>query len=127
MLNAFLKSLPYTVHTNRELGLMLSWEKPFAAFCDAKGQYPALVMRYLRLFDRQVACGHFVRRDHFESAGPYELHRIMFALPSEVWRFDAYNNLWQSPRWGEEEERREGELLGYADWMNDHFLAIKFG
>lgn len=25
--------------------------------------------------------------------------------------------------WSADEERREGELLGYADWMNDYWLS----
>lgn len=32
--------------------------------------------------------------------------------------------LMESAVWGLEQERREGELLGYADWMNDHHLVL---
>ncbi len=29
--------------------------------------------------------------------------------------------------WSPELERRQGELLGYADWMNDYWLEFAFG
>ena len=79
MLSSLLRSLPYLVHTNRELGLMLAGEKPMASFVDGRGCFPEVVERYLRLFDRHVA------------------------------------------------ERRQGELLGYADWMNDYWLEFIYG
>ncbi|MEL6486352.1 MAG: hypothetical protein AAFQ13_04300 [Pseudomonadota bacterium] len=129
MLSKVLKSLPYTVHTNRELGLLLSGQKPFSAFVDAQGRYPEVVLRYLRLFDRHVRSGVIIRRDHIERLdpqSPYQLHRIMFALPGEEWRFEAYLELWDSKEWGKAEERAQGELLGYEDWMNDHWISLKY-
>ena len=109
---------------------MLAGQKPFAQFVEAQGQFLPVVKRYLRLFDCHVASGKFVRRDYIKPPmgdRPYPLHRIMFALPGEEWRFDAYVELSESPTWGPDQERREGELLGYADWMNDHFLKLKYG
>ena len=88
MLSDLLRSLPYQVHTNRELGLMLAGEKPLASFVDGKGCFPESVSRYLRLFDRHVEEGRIVRRDHFvevEGGGTYTSHRILFALPGEEW------------------------------------------
>ncbi len=120
--------LPYTLHTNRELGLMLAGRKPLAVFGDGRGRFPAAVVRYLRLFDRHVSAGRIVRRDHFsQQAGTittFALHRIFFALPAEEWRIDAMVELKGSATWSREHERREGELLGYEDWMNDHFLDL---
>ncbi len=109
---------------------MLAGRKPFAHFVDAKGQFPQTLERYFRLFDRHVEMARLVRRDHIEppiDKRKYELYRIMFAVPGEEWRFDAFLGLMQSPIWGPAQERREGELLGYEDWMNDHFLELKYG
>ena len=126
MLNETLRSLPYLVHTNRELGLMLAGRKPLASFADGLDCFPESVVRYLRLFDRHVAAGRMVRRDHYsEVSGPrsYVLHRILFTLPSEEWRMDAMVELMAGiDAWSPQHERRQGELLGYEDWMNDHWL-----
>lgn len=126
MLSEWLRSLPYQVHTNRELGLMLAGKKPVASFVDGKDCYPFVMQRYFRLFDRHVATGRFKRLDHFSNARfgerPVVLHRILFALPNEEWRMQALVDLLESGgSWTPEHERREGELLGYADWMNDYW------
>ena len=116
----FAKILPYVLHTNRELGLMLTGKKPLAMFADGKDSFPEVVNRYLRLFDRQVATGKLVRRDcHIGT-----IHYIYFALPSEEWRIDAMIELKSKDTWSESDERREGELLGYEDWMNDQYLTL---
>jgi hypothetical protein len=118
---------PYIVHTNRELGLMLKGTKPLAMFYDAEGFWPDAVLRYLRLFDKHVASGRFIRRDHFAPPSidfNYTLHRVFFALPREEWRIDEMIQLKQSHSWSSEHERREGELLGYEEWMNDFHLNV---
>ena len=123
----YAKSLPYLLHTNRELGLMLAGKKPLAEFADGSGRFPEVVLRYLRLFDRHVAAGRLVRRDHFhppENERNYVVHRILFALPEEEWRISAMIDLKSSVDWSPDHERREGELLGYEDWMNDHFVGL---
>lgn len=128
MLNDLLKGLPYLVHTNRELGLMLAGKKPLACFADGEDCYPDVVSRYLRLFDRHVAAARFFRRDHYSEAGWGQCHRIFFALPNEEWRIDEMIELRLSIHpWSADMERREGELLGYADWMNDYWLSHVYG
>lgn len=118
---------PYQIHTNRELGLMLAGKKPLAMFVDGAGRFPECVLRYLRMFDRHVALGRFVRRDHLSDAfGAYVSHRILFALPEEAWRIDEMIALKESEQWTREHERREGELLGYEDWMNEYWLSSYF-
>ena len=121
--------MPYKVHTNRELGLMLAGRKPLAMFVDGEGRFPEMVLRYLRLFDRHVASERLIRRDRFarDSMNPaYASHRILFALPSEAWRIDAMIELKESKHWTRDHERREGELLGYEGWMNDHWLSLAY-
>jgi hypothetical protein len=131
MLSPKLRALPYLVHTNRELGLMLAGKKPLASFIDVKDHFPEIVIRYLRMFDRHVAGGRIIRRDHFsELQGPqsYVCHRILFALPGEEWRIQALIDLMSGNEpWSPAHERREGELLGYENWMNDYWLEFVYG
>ncbi len=110
---------------------MLAGEKPLASFVAGKGCFPAVVARYLRLFDRHVANGRILRRDHFSEASGtqfYVEHRILFALPGEEWRMQAMIDLMVGDEtWSPELERRQGELLGYDDWMNDYWLDFVYG
>lgn len=121
-------NLPYRVHTNFELGMMLRGEKPLAMFYDWDGAIHLAVKRYLRMFDRHVMAGKFVRRDHVISrennqTGPGGW-MVLFALPGEEWRIDAMIDLKNSGGvWRIDQERREGELLGYQDWQNELWIA----
>jgi hypothetical protein len=120
----------YRIHTNNELGFMLRGEKPLAAFSDYEGHFPQVVVRYLRMFDRHVEAGRFIRRKYRaadEIAGkPATLLRIFYALPSEEWRIKALHDLRNQGRpWSEDDERREGQLLGYTEeqcdiWMKSY-------
>ncbi len=104
---------------------MLANKKPLSKFSDGKDCFPDVVERYLRHFDRHVSSGRIIRRDVFSPPNErrsFTLHQIFFALPGEEWRIDAMIELMESPSWGIKQERREGELLGYDDWMNDYFL-----
>lgn len=106
---------------------MLRGTKPLAMFSDVEGHMPEVVMRYLRLFDRHVAAGTFIKRDHRKPTRvrgrPMTLHTILYALPDETWRIDAMIELRSGDGWSLECERREGELLGYADWQNDWWIG----
>lgn len=109
---------------------MLAGKKPLASFIDEKDYFPEVVGRYLRLFDRHVVQGRLIRHDHFsEGFGrrAYISHRVMFALPGEEWRMRALIDLMSGNEpWTPEQERREGELLGYEDWMNDYWLEFVY-
>jgi hypothetical protein len=130
MLNSMLRSLPYLVHTNRELGLMIEGRKPFAMFSECKDCWVEAVERYLRLFDRPILEGRLTRMDHFAPSLPPNariVHRVGFALPGEEWRMQAMMDLMTAnERWTSAHERRQGELLGYEDWMNDYWLENIF-
>ncbi len=118
------RALGYVIHTNRELGLMLRGLKPLAHFADVHEPFPDVLLRYLRLFDRHVDGGVFVKREFVQFAGHRRMHRILYALPGEAWRIDAFLDLWlQDGPWSLEHERREGELLGYSDGQNDRWIA----
>ena len=126
MLPDSLRSLPYLVHTNRELGLMLKGVKPMAMFSDIVGREPECLVRYFRLLDRQVDAGRFNRRivDEPVPLRPDWLsRRIFYTLPNEAWRVDAMLELIvHYGQWTKEHERRFGTLLGYEDWQNDLWL-----
>ncbi|MGN8139179.1 hypothetical protein ACTJLC_31325 [Paraburkholderia sp. 22099] len=123
----WLDELPYQIHTNRELALMLDGAKPFAAFCE---EYPALTDGSgipERLFDRYVAVGRFVKREYVETKvlEGYRTRRVLYARPDEAWRIDAYILLWHTGEvtgWNESLERMEGFLLGYEEWQTDAYI-----
>lgn len=126
MLNEWLRSLPYLVHTNRELGLMLRGIKPLAYFADVVGHEPEVCLRYWRMFDRHVAAGSLIKRDVFSALGERSkliLRRRFYTLPGHEWRIDAMLRLLDAASpWCDDHERRFGELLGYQDWQNDFWL-----
>jgi hypothetical protein len=126
MLPDALRDLPYLVHTNRELGLMLQCIKPMAMFSDFAGHEPDCMMRYHRMFERHVAAGRFNRRI-VETPVPQrpdlQSRRVFYTLPGEDWRVDEMLALIeQYSNWTNEHERRFGSLLGYEDWQNDIWL-----
>ena len=119
--------LPYRLHTNRELGMMLRGEKPLAVFVDGYEQFPEAVSRYLRLFDRQVSEGRLMKREYVipekHKTGVLGWHTIIYAVPQEEWRIDAMIALRLQDGWSDEKEREEGRLLGYEDWQNEAWLS----
>ena len=50
---------------------------------------------------------------------------VLYALPQQAWRIDAYLMLQDAAAksgWNEGFERMQGSLLGYEDWQNDVFV-----
>lgn len=127
MLSERLRNLPYLVHTNRELGLMLRGLKPLAYFVEARGQEPDCYIRYWRMFDSHLASGRLVKCEFVEPAPQrpeMQIRSIFYVLPGEEWRVDAMRSLLrESGGWSREKERRFGELLGYEPWQNDVWLS----
>jgi hypothetical protein len=127
MLSERLRQLPYLVHTNRELGLMLRGIKPLAYFMDVVGREPDICIRYWRMFDRHVAVGRLIRREVIEALPnlpQLEYRRLFYALPGHEWRVDAMLTLLNEPgAWSDDRERRFGELLGYEGWQIDYWLT----
>lgn len=125
-------SLPYQTHTGRELLLMLRGVKPLAVFDYPVGQEFSAE----KFFNRYVEMGRFVKREY---CVPILLRRrgdsrdliyrnVLYALPHEQWRIDAYILLKQimaEEGWSSALERIEGELLGYQKWQNDIFIRYK--
>lgn len=106
---------------------MLNGKKPLAKFVDGEGRFPEVVLRYIRMFDRHVDAGQFVRRDEIVESPRGPIHYIYFALPNEEWRIQAMIDLFARPGpWSREKEREEGTLLGYTDEQNELWLSLRY-
>ena len=103
---------------------MLRGLKPLAAFTRERECVPDWLVRYLRMFDRHVEFGRFIKRERTERIQGYAFRRVLYALPEEEWRIDAmlrhYGEGWC---WSEEGERRQGALLGYTEWEIEAWLG----
>jgi hypothetical protein len=122
--------VPYMVHTNFELPLMLEGRKPLAILSDG---YPSEWFDdALSLFEPFVESGQLIRRiidvplPELKRRRPEldGLRKVYFALPGEEWRIDAYiTSIENRTRdWDDELERLQGSLLGYEDWQNDWWI-----
>lgn len=127
---ALLDELPYQLHTNRELALMLKDEKPLSVFAGAHPPCSEVEEIPERLFDRYVSVGRFVKAEYIEPVQPSAaqmIRRVFYALPGEVWRIRAYSLLLATAKtsgWSEGFERMEGSLLGYTDEQNDAYMSL---
>jgi hypothetical protein len=129
---------PYQVHTDRELALMLAGVKPLAVFCDECPSLHGLYVIPEREFEPHVTNGRLVKREQIvppAATAPVVKgqrigsRRVLYALPSEQWRIDAYLLLWKTAEksgWNEGFERMEGSLLGYEDWQNDFHIEQQY-
>ena len=130
-----ISEIPYLVHTNYELFLMLDGKKPFAMFTISypteDGDDAVEVM-----FEPHVQSGRIVKRVVIEPFNkPIQGYRgrmydgsrhLYYALPGEEWRIDANRILWRQldyVAWNETMERMWGTLLGYTDAQNDWWIA----
>lgn len=128
-----IREVPYLVHTEFELALMLEGRKPLAVFSDA---YPSEWFDdYVSRFDPFVAAGRFVRRvvtrpfpkaHHMPDGRIFEgIREVYVAAPGEEWRIDAFmllRDVGAKSGWNAALERYEGSLLGYEDWQNDWWI-----
>jgi hypothetical protein len=126
-------TLPYKVHTNRELLLMLAGTKPLAVFSDTHpSTRPQFEVIPEDVFAPYVEFGRFVRREAIEPpADPMRkpMRIVCYALPAEHWRIDAYlllHRVGTKFGWSESCERMEGTLLGYTDEQNDLYIELVY-
>ncbi|ANT51148.1 hypothetical protein [Mesorhizobium amorphae] len=130
-----IREVPYLIHTNFELPLMLDGRKPLAVFYDA---YPAQwLSETLGRFDPFVRSGRLAHRlidtpfteaERARFPGFQGWRRAFFSLPGEEWRIDAFlllSKVSAQTGWSEALERMEGLLLGYEDWQNDWWIERK--
>lgn len=124
-------SLPYRLHTGRELILMRNGDKPLSVFT---GRIPAdktFIEIPEHLFDCYVESGGLTKREILEMQDVpvrgIDGHRVvLYAQKGEEWRLDAYalvRSLGNKIGWSEPLIRLEGTLLGYRDWQNDAYIA----
>lgn len=122
--------LPYQLHTNRELALMLAGVKPLSTFSGTWPPSDVIEEIPERLFDPHVLAGTFVKGECLESIGTsstQNMRRVLYALKEEAWRINAHFLLWKTATksgWNEGFERFEGSLLGYTDAQNDAYIEF---
>jgi hypothetical protein len=122
---------PYTLHTGRELRLMLDGTKPMAVFSDFYPQPPNPWVFPEDVFAPHVLSGLLVRREYCQLLAkvPHESVKgarvLIYARAAEAWRIDAYITMQSAAfrsGWNEGFERMEGALLGYEEWQTDDHL-----
>ncbi|MGR9471073.1 hypothetical protein [Rhizobium leguminosarum] len=123
-----IRDVPYLVHTNFELPLMLEGRKKLARFTD-------ILPSTEEAFDRWVAKSVLHKEVFVEpipealkpfAIGPNHgaIRDVYYTLKGEEWRIPAMNLLWRAGGgWNEHFERLEGMLFGYADWQIDWWIA----
>lgn len=122
--NHSITSVPYLVHTNFELPLLLEGRKKLARMGEA---YPPITFEGEKRFDHWVVEGVLHREEFVEPFEPptkrYQGLRTVYYTPrGEEWRIPAMQLIWQAARrtgWNEYFERLVGMLFGYEDWQND--------
>lgn len=123
--------LPYRVHTNIELPLMLERKKPLSMFTEMYPVPDGSSTIPEHLFDPYVENGLLSKLEYCEPmphlAPAYHAMRVvLYALRGEEWRLSAYamvRNLASKVGWEDNLIRLEGTLLGYAEWQNDVYIA----
>lgn len=114
-------------HTGRELLLMLSKKKPFAAFSVALADSHLEGIIPESYFDPHVRKGTILKREHIQNASvrmPHPIRKVLYALPGEEWRFNTYIALWDLAAvhgWNAGFEKVEGYLLGYETTIDPFF------
>jgi hypothetical protein len=116
-------------HTGKELDLMLQRKKPLAAFVEVLPNDRDLNLIPEHSFAPHVADGTISRFDYFQKFnkgnGDTKLHRVLYALAGEEWRFRAHEMLWRLADeygWSQDLEKIEGFLLGYEVETDPFFL-----
>jgi hypothetical protein len=126
-------TLPYDVHTNRELEFMLERGKPLAHFYDAYPSEPDEEIFPEEAFAPYVGNGKFIMREFVEplreppKGHPHVrgIRHLFYARAGEGWRIDAYIMMMAAAAkggWSEGFERLQGSLLGYEEWQTDLHL-----
>lgn len=124
--------LPYQVHANRELLLMLSGKKPLSVFMGCVKNSNEWDVPELK-FSPHVAAGRIIKEEHLlKSWGHRKMpsRLVLYSLPQETWRIHAYILMMETATasgWNIGFERMQGSLLGYEDWQNDAYIKEFFG
>jgi len=123
--------LPYKVHTNRELRLMLEGSKPLSFFYSrdltgADGQFNNQpFQRYVRRKIISEFRNIVYDKDEEGNCKNTGVLYVTYTLPGEEWRAKALILLKETHsycRWNEGMERMEGVLLGYTKEQIDYYI-----
>jgi hypothetical protein len=128
-----LRAVPYLVHTNYELILLLDGTKQFARELEV---YPPHEHFQEDLFNRYVAQG-LIHKEVFIKPFPtllklqdgrvYEGEReVCYTRNGQEWRIPAWRLVRAASEksgWNEDFERLEGMLFGYEEWQMDWWIA----
>lgn len=129
------ESYPYSIHTNRELELMLAGKKPLAVFGHDR----------VEGFEKSDALAHQDFAAHLKN-GPFTEHLRtysyrrpdgqtfdvdywFYAAKGEEWRVDAYClllDILHKGSWCSHLEWLQGTLLGYTQEQNRYHLSRKY-
>jgi hypothetical protein len=115
-------------HTGRELLLMITGKKPFAAFSELQHQSSEdsiIPEKYFEPFVKQSMILKFDSIHSQSKHSPVPLRRVLYALPGQQWRANAYIALWKlaaTHGWNSGFELMEGFLLGYETTIDSYFL-----
>jgi hypothetical protein len=121
--------LPYRVHGGRELDLMMKGLKPLSVFTYVE-RSSSLERFLFRYFEPLVERRKLVSRKVPEEGGGSgaTTSTIMYALPNEAWRVEAYALMALAARdckWNDALERIQGLLLGYTREQNNSWMAYR--
>jgi hypothetical protein len=128
-----LRVVPYLVHTNYELFLLLEGTKQLARELEV---YPPHNHFQEDLFDRYVA-QDLIHKEVFVKPFPtplkladgrvYEGEReVCYTRKGQEWRIPAWRLVratFEKSRWNDDFERLEGMLYGYEEWQMDWWIA----
>jgi hypothetical protein len=126
-----LDNLPYKVHTNRELKMMLDGIKPLASFTEPHPSEFDFELIPESLFSQYVERGLMIKREFVCNLSRLSGTRyVLYARRQEEWRIDAYILLKLTAEvsgWNQALERMEGTLLGYEEWQNSAYIKMTYG
>ena len=127
------RAVPYLVHTNYELLLLLDGTKKFARM---GGEYPPQQHENEESFTSYVARGLLhkeveIRPFHApittaDGRNFEGIRHVYYVLKGEKWRIEAWKMLAiasQKTGWNETYERLEGMLFGYQEWQIDWWIS----
>lgn len=124
---------PYTLHTNRELPMMLAGTKPLAVFAhervDGFEKSDALANQDFAPHVADGTLSEHVRTFQIplRSGAKLDIDYWFYTLRGEEWRIEAYSLLLELLHhrgpWCSQLEWLQGKLLGYTDQENLHHLS----
>lgn len=130
--SSILTEVPYLVHTNFELPLMLDGRKKLARMV---GIWPEAEEAFDRWVDQGTLHKEVIMKPVPEGLKAYAIDRsreadrfVYYALKGEEWRIPAMELLLEAGtsiggvEWSEHHERLEGMLFGYENWQNDWWI-----